>query len=63
MADVVAPLDELGRDYDVVIVDTPPASRLALDIGFLPRPLDAHARGVDTGEPRRAQSWCPTATT
>ena len=49
VADVVAPLDGLGRDYDVVIVDTPPASRLALDIGFcLTRSLLMPV-GVDTG--------------
>ncbi len=49
VADVVAPLDELGRDYDVVIVDTPPASRLALDIGFCLARSMLMPVGVDTG--------------
>lgn len=48
-ADVVAPVDDLGSRYDLVVVDTPPASRLALDIAFgLCRSMLLPV-GVDTG--------------
>ena len=49
VADVVAPLDELGAAYDLVVVDTPPASRLALDIAFCLCRSMLMPVGVDTG--------------
>ena len=48
-ADVVAPLEALGAAYDVVVVDTPPASRLALDIAFCLCRSMLMPVGVDTG--------------
>lgn len=47
--DVVAPLDRLGADYDLVVIDTPPATALALDIAFAAARFVIMPVGVDTG--------------
>lgn len=49
IADAVAPLEHLGAGYDVVVVDTPPANRLALDLAFCLCRSMLMPVGVDTG--------------
>jgi cellulose biosynthesis protein BcsQ len=48
-AEVVAPLEALGAEYDLVIIDTPPASRVAIDVAFCVARFMVMPVGVDTG--------------
>ncbi|MCB9371620.1 MAG: ParA family protein [Microthrixaceae bacterium] len=47
--DVIAPLEALGRGYDLVIVDTPPATQVALDVAFCLARFLVLPVGIDTG--------------
>ena len=49
VADVVAPLETLGAEYDLVVIDTPPASRVAIDVAFCIARSMVMPVGVDTG--------------
>jgi cellulose biosynthesis protein BcsQ len=49
LTDVVDPLEAIGASYDVVIVDTPPANPLALDIAFCVAGSLLMPVGIDTG--------------
>ena len=49
VTDVVGPLEALGAGYDLVVIDTPPASRVAIDIAFCVARSMVMPVGVDTG--------------